>query len=141
MEIARISGDPALAATVDIVTAFVANTISDGVDIPALISDVYAAITSLGAPAAPPAEEHIPVVSARASVKPDVVTCMCCGYKGKTLKRHIMAQHGLTEQEYKARFGLPADHPLIAPNYAERRREIALQTGLGIKGGRPRKAK
>jgi predicted transcriptional regulator len=108
-------------------------------DMPTLINAVHQALASVGAPAVEAFRE--PAVSIRASVKPDVVTCMDCGFAGKMLKRHLMVSHGLTPVDYKARWKLSADHPLIAPNYAAKRGEIAKATRLGRKPEAPVAAK
>lgn len=123
--------------TARIVCAFVSHNLMQDRELPGLIKSVHAALTDLTAPkpaiVADPRPE--PAVSARASVKPDHVTCMECGFKGKMLKRHLKTHHGLTPEEYRARWNLAADHPLVAPNYAEVRRSLAIMTGLGRKAG------
>ncbi len=120
--------------TGEIVTAYVGhNAISVG-EIPNLIGSVHAALTGLSSarPALPePAPE--PAVSVRASVKPDHLLCLCCGYKAKMLKRHLMTAHGLTPEDYRAAWGLPDSYPMVAANYAARRRDLALKIGLGRK--------
>ncbi|MEY2926485.1 MAG: hypothetical protein RL367_962, partial [Pseudomonadota bacterium] len=80
----------------------------------------------------PPAE---PAVSVRSSVKPDYIVCLECGKKSKMLKRHLMTGHGLDTDQYKSRWGLSSDYPLVAPNYAIVRRELAIKIGLGRKPG------
>jgi predicted transcriptional regulator len=108
-----------------------------------LITNVYGALASLGqeAPAAEAPPE--PAVSIRASVKPDHIVCLEDGKKLKMLKRHLATHYNLTPEQYRARWNLPADYPMVAPNYAEKRRELAKQIGLGRKPGakRPRKTK
>ena len=79
-----------------------------------------------------------PAVSIRSSVKPDYVVCLECGKKMKMLKRHLSTDPGLTTDEYRARWGLNADYPLVAPNYAKTRRELAKKIGLGRKPGQKR---
>jgi predicted transcriptional regulator len=74
-------------------------------------------------------------MSVRRSIRPDHLVCLVCGQPQKMLKRHLAVQHGLTPAEYRVRFGLKADYPMAAPNYAQQRREFALQAGLG----RPKK--
>lgn len=74
-----------------------------------------------------------PAVSVRASVKPDAVTCLECGEKMKMLKRHLGTEHGLTPTEYRSRWSLPADYPMVAPDYAAKRKELAVRIGLGRK--------
>lgn len=119
--------------TVDIVTAFVSNNAVAVHDLPRLIRTVHEAVTDLTKPAKAPEPELVPAVPIRASVKPDHVTCLECGYKGKMLKRHIGTAHGLTDTAYRERWSLAADHALVAPNYAARRRDLALSFGLGRK--------
>lgn len=123
--------------TADIVTAYVANNNTDGTALPALISSVYAALASLGAPVVAEIRPE-PAVSVRSSVKNDHIVCLECGTKMKMLKRHLMTDHGLSPNEYKTRFGLAGDYPLVAPEYAEMRRELAKKVGLGRKPGQRR---
>jgi predicted transcriptional regulator len=124
-----------IALTADIVAAHVSNNSLGIHDVPTLIQTVHKALVSAGAPAPAVEAAREPVVSARASVKADVVTCMDCGFKGKMLKRHLMTDHGLTPAEYRARWKLSADHPLVAPDYAAKRAELAKAIGLGRKAG------
>ena len=90
------------------------------------------AIAQLGQPVAPE-EVLVPAVSVRRSVHPDYVVCLDCGYRAKTLRRHISTQHGLNTDEYLKRWGLRSDHPLTAPAYSERRSTLAKARGLGRK--------
>jgi predicted transcriptional regulator len=101
-----------------------ANQISD------LITTVHRAMSHLGQPPEPE-EVRIPAVSVRRSVGHDFVVCLDCGYRGKTLRRHITTRHELTREEYLKRWGLPSDHPLTAPAYSERRSTLAKSLGLG----------
>lgn len=121
--------------TSDIVSAHLSNNNVAVNDVPVLIQSVYQALATVGEPAPVVEEKREPAVSARASVKPDAVTCMECGFKGKMLKRHLSTDHGLTPQEYRARWNLSADHALVAPDYAARRAELAKSIGLGRKMG------
>jgi predicted transcriptional regulator len=116
--------------TVDIVAAHASNNRVSAEGLPALISRIYGALEGLGAEC-PVEEKREPAVSIRASVKPDHIVCLEDGKKMKMLKRHLMSHHGLTPAEYRDRWGLPAGYPMVAHNYGERRREIAMQTGLG----------
>ena len=124
----------------DIVAAHVSNNTVTVEDLPALITNVYGALAGLGqaAPAPEPAPE--PAVSIRASIKPDYIVCLEDGKKLKMLKRHLMTHYGLTPDQYRQRWNLPADYPMVAPNYAEKRRELAKKIGPGRKPG-PRKAR
>ena len=123
--------------TSDIVAAHVSNNSVSVDEVPALITNVYGALASLGS--APIVEEKLePAVSVRSSVKSDHIVCLEDGKKMKMLKRHLMTDHGLTPAEYRARWGLPADYPMVAPDYAEKRRVLAKQIGLGRKPGQKR---
>lgn len=130
--------------TSDIVAAHVSNN-SVGVDeVSALIGNVYGALAGLGhASPEPEAPALKPAVSVRASVKPDKIVCLDCGAELQMLKRHLMTHHNMTPEEYKARWNLASDYPLVAPNYADKRRDLAKKIGLGRKPGvkRGRKAK
>jgi len=123
--------------TSDIVAAHVSNNSVSVDEVPALIQNVYGALAGLGS--APVAEERPePAVSVRASVKSDHIVCLEDGKKMKMLKRHLMTDHGLTPAEYRTRWGLPADYPMVAPDYAEKRRVLAKEIGLGRKPGQKR---
>ena len=123
--------------TSDIVAAHVSNNSVAVEDVTALIQNVYGALAGLGTTPAP--EEKLqPAVSVRASIKPDHIICLEDGKKMKMLKRHLMTDHGLTPAEYRVRWGLPADYPMVAPEYAEKRRVLAKEIGLGRKPGQRR---
>jgi len=121
--------------TADIIAAHVSNNSVSLEDLPALITNVYGALSGLGqdAPVAEVMPE--PAVSIRASVKPDHIVCLEDGKKLKMLKRHLSTHYNLTPEQYRARWNLPADYPMVAPNYAEKRRELAKKIGLGRKPG------
>jgi predicted transcriptional regulator len=121
--------------TAAIVTAFVAHNPILPSDVPALIASTFAAVSALGQPVDPIVPAPEPAVSVKASVKPDHLVCLCCGTKGKMLKRHLMTAHGLTPEAYRAKWGLDANYPMVAANYADKRRELALSIGLGRKPG------
>jgi len=95
-----------------------------------LITTVHQAIGQLGQPSESE-EVRVPAVSVRRSVHHDYVICLDCGYRGKTLRRHISTRHGLSPNEYLQRWGLRSDHPLTAPAYSERRSTLAKALGLG----------
>src|SRR6266853_5241095 len=97
-----------------------------------LITTVHHALGQLGQPVQVE-EVLVPAVSVRRSVQQDYVVCLDCGYRGKTLRRHISRQHGLSRDEYRERWGLRKDHPLTAPAYTERRSMLAKELGLGRK--------
>ncbi len=128
--------------TADIVSAHAANHNVAANDLPGLIANVYAALAGLGTAAARPEEKLVPAVPVRLSVKPDYIVCLESGRKLKMLKRHLMTRYGMTPDEYRGKWGLPADYPMVAPNYAKVRSELAKSIGLGSqgRGGRPKKA-
>jgi predicted transcriptional regulator len=127
--------------TADITAAFVSNNVVGISDLPGLITSVHAALSGLGATDAPQPEAITPAVSIRASVKPDSLTCLECGEKFKTLRRHLASAHDLDEADYRQRFELPNSYPMVAPSYSEKRSAMAKQIGLGAKGrGGGRKA-
>ncbi|MDE8652597.1 MucR family transcriptional regulator [Novosphingobium album (ex Liu et al. 2023)] len=119
--------------TSDIVAAHVANNSVAVEDLPALITNVYGALAGLGSAVVVEQEKPEPAVSIRASVKPDYIVCLEDGKKLKMLKRHLMTHYNMTPEEYRQRWNLPADYPMVAPNYAEKRRELAKKIGLGRK--------
>jgi predicted transcriptional regulator len=124
--------------TSDIVAAHVSNNSVSVDDLPSLITNVYGALSGLGQ-AAPAVEEKLePAVSVRSSVKPDYIVCLEDGKKLKMLKRHLMTHYSLTPEQYRQRWNLPADYPMVAPNYAAKRRELAKKIGLGRKPGAKR---
>jgi predicted transcriptional regulator len=127
--------------TSDIVAAHVSSNSVAVSDMPTLIQSVYQALANVGEPTPVLEEKLEPAVSIRASVKPDAVTCMDCGLKAKMLRRHLMTEHGLTPQQYRARWNLSADHPIVAPAYAAQRAELAKSIGLGVKKDKKAPAK
>jgi predicted transcriptional regulator len=122
--------------TADVAAAHVANNRVATGEVGDLIVRVYGALSGLGAEAAPPAadEAKTPAVPVRSSVKPDCLICLECGRKQKTLKRHLAAAHGLSPDRYRSDYGLSDSYPMVAPEYASRRREMAVKIGLGQKG-------
>ncbi len=124
--------------TSDIVAAHVSNNSVAVAELSALINNVYGALAGLGAVA--PVEEKAlePAVSIRSSIKPDYIVCLEDGKKLKMLKRHLMTHYNLTPDQYRARWNLPADYPMVAPSYAEKRRDLAMKIGLGRKPGQKR---
>lgn len=132
------SNETLITLTSDIVSAHLTNnTVSVG-DVPQLIQNVFAALNGLGqAPAKVDAKPE-PAVSVRASVKPDYIVCLEDGKKLKLLKRHLMTNYNMTPDEYRQRWNLPVDYPMVAPNYAAKRRELAVSIGLGRKPGQKR---
>jgi predicted transcriptional regulator len=131
--------------TSDIVAAHVSNNNVTVEDVPTLISSIYGALAGLGKAAVVVEKLPEPAVSIRSSIKPDYIVCLEDGKKLKMLKRHLMTHYNLTPDQYRARWSLSSDYPMVAPNYAEKRRELAKKIGLGrkpgVKRGRPAKAK
>jgi predicted transcriptional regulator len=123
--------------TSDIVAAHVSNNDVNVADVPDLIRNIYSALAGLGAVEAVE-EKPEPAVSIRSSVKNDHLVCLEDGKKMKMLKRHLMTDHGMTPAEYRARWGLGSDYPMVAPDYAEKRRTLAKEIGLGRKPGQRR---
>lgn len=127
--------------TSDIVAAHVSNNDVAVDDVPVLITNVFGALAGLGVAAEAPEERPEPAVSVRASVKPDYIVCLEDGKKLKMLKRYLRTNFDMTPEEYRARWNLPSDYPMVAPNYAEKRRDLAKKIGLGRKpgSGRPKR--
>ena len=96
-----------------------------------LISTVHHALVSLGKTATEPEGERTPAVPIRRSVHRDYVVCLECGWRGLMVRRHLATGHGLTVEQYRARWNLPREHPMVAPGYSERRSDLAKQIGLG----------
>ena len=125
--------------TADIVAAHVSNNSVAISDLSLLINNVHAALSGLGSE--PVVEEKlVPAVSIRTSVKPDFIVCLEDGKKLKMLKRHLMTHYQMTPEDYRAKWDLAADYPMVAPNYAQQRKELALKIGLGRKPGQGKKA-
>ena len=122
-----------LKMTADVVSAYFSNNSVGKDDVAQVIGSIYDTLASVGEKAPAVEEPLVPAVSVRASVKPDSITCLECGFKGKILKRHLSTEHNLTTEAYRARWGLGPDYPMVAPVYAQRRRELAVQNGLGRK--------
>lgn len=122
--------------TADIVSAHVSNNNVPISDLPLLIANVHAALAGLGAaPAEQAAAAQEPAVAIKRSVKPDYIVCLEDGKKLKMLKRHLMTHYQLTPDAYRAKWNLPADYPMVSPDYAEKRRALAKKIGLGRKPG------
>jgi predicted transcriptional regulator len=121
--------------TADIVAAHVSNNSVSVGDLPRLIENVFGALNALGTESAPVEEPAAPAVPIRSSIKPDYIVCLEDGKKLKMLKRHLMTHYQMTPDQYRAKWKLPADYPMVAPNYAEKRRSLAMSIGLGRKPG------
>ncbi|MGQ4272443.1 MucR family transcriptional regulator [Terrihabitans sp. B22-R8] len=116
----------------DIVSAYVSNNSVTTSDLPQLIGDVHAALLRLtNGVTELPSEAPKPAVPVRKSITPDYIICLEDGKKFKSLKRHLRTQYDLTPEEYREKWGLPADYPMVAPNYAEARSALAKKMGLG----------
>ena len=120
--------------TADIVAAHVSKNSVAISDIPLVIRSVHEALAGLSANAEPQPEPQQPAVSVRSSVKPDYIVCLEDGKKLTMMRRYLMSKFGMMPDEYRAKWNLPKDYPMVAPNYSERRRELAKEIGLGRKG-------
>ena len=127
-----------IALTADIVSAHVSNNSVAVSDLPLLIQNVHNALASLGDDLVEPEVKQEPAVSVRASIKPDYIVCLEDGKKLKMLKRHLMTHYQMTPEQYRAKWNLPADYPMVAPNYAKQRSRLAKEIGLGTRS-RPRR--
>ncbi|WP_430445293.1 MucR family transcriptional regulator [Sphingorhabdus contaminans] len=127
--------------TADIVAAHVSNNSVAVSDVPILIGNVHAALTGLTNEVEAPAATLEPAVPVRNSIKRDYIICLEDGKKLKMLKRHLMTHYGMTPDDYRAKWGLAADYPMVAPAYAEQRRVLAKAIGLGRAPGSGRKKK
>jgi predicted transcriptional regulator len=119
--------------TADIVAAHVSNNSVAISDIPLIIRSVHDALAGLGNAVEPEVKQE-PAVSIRASVKPDYLVCLEDGKKLTMMRRYLMTNFEMTPDEYRAKWSLPKDYPMVAPNYSERRRVLAKEIGLGTKG-------
>ena len=120
--------------TAEIVSAYVSNNNVRREDLPALIGDVHAALVRVPSGGQEPAPEpQDPAVPVRRSVTPDTIVCLEDGKKFKSLKRHLRTDHNMTPDEYRAKWGLKPDYPMVAPNYAQARSDLARSMGLGRK--------
>lgn len=119
--------------TTMIVSAFVAHNNVPAGDLPALIASTHAALGGLGSEPEAPTAALVPAVSVRKSITPNAIICLEDGKSFKTLKRHLSTKYGLTPEQYRAKWGLPSDYPMVAPGYAEARSALAKTMGLGRK--------
>ena len=127
------SNETLITLTADIVSAHVSNNSVAVNDLPTLIQNVHNALSGLGGRVEEPEVKQEPAVSVRSSIKPDYIVCLEDGKKLKMLKRHLMTHYRMTPDEYRQKWGLNADYPMVAPNYAEQRRTLAKKIGLGTK--------
>jgi predicted transcriptional regulator len=118
--------------TAEIVSAYVSNnTVASG-DIPALINQVHSALLRVSSGQGEGASEPLkPAVPVKRSINPDFIVCLEDGKKFKSLKRHLRTQYGMTPEQYREKWSLPPDYPMVAPNYAAARSQLAKQMGLG----------
>jgi predicted transcriptional regulator len=117
--------------TTDIVSAYVRNNPVPAAQLPDLIASVDAAMRKLQGPVAKPLQELVPTVNPKKSIFPDHIICLEDGRRFKSLKRHLRTDFGLSPEEYRSRWGLPADYPMVAPNYSQKRSALAKASGLG----------
>ena len=122
-----------LSLTADIVSSHVANNTVAVSDLPHVIQNVFGTLSRLGVEGKAVEPKQEPAVSIRASVKPDYIICLEDGKKLKMLKRHLMTHYNMTPEAYRTKWGLAADYPMVAPNYAAQRRTLAKKIGLGTK--------
>ena len=118
--------------TADIVSAYVSNNSVPAAELPALINEVYVALTRVGAVTVEAAiEPPKPAISVKKSINPDFIICLEDGKKFKSLKRHLRTQYNMSPEQYREKWGLPTDYPMVAPNYAAARSRLAKEMGLG----------
>jgi len=126
------AGGPFIKLTAEIVSAYVGNNTVPAADIPALISQVHAALARVsGAPGEASREPLKPAVSVKKSITPEYLVCLEDGKKFKSLKRHLRTQYNMTPEQYREKWALGSDYPMVAPNYAAARSQLAKQMGLG----------
>jgi predicted transcriptional regulator len=125
-------GNSFIGLTANIVSAYVSNNTVAQADIPALINQVHAALQRVSSGQGEASSEaHKPAVAIKKSITPDHLVCLEDGKKFKSLKRHLRSQYNMTPEQYREKWGLPADYPMVAPNYAAARSQLAKQMGLG----------
>lgn len=123
-----------LALTTDIVSSYVSKNSLGTHEIPALIEQVFKTLSNVNTDNHILSERPQPAVPIKKSVQPDHIVCLEDGKKLKMLKRHLKTAYNMTPEEYRERWGLPADYPMVAPNYAEQRSQLAKDIGLGTRG-------
>lgn len=122
---------------VDIIAAFVGHNSVPAAELPSLITSVHKALTGIAGEGSKPPEPQQPAVSVKKSVSADYLVCLEDGRKFKSLKRHLQSKYNLSPDDYRAKWGLPKDYPMVAPAYAEARSNLAKQIGLGQGGRKP----
>ncbi len=129
----QINREEILALTTDIVASYVSNNTVTIDEIPTVIDQVYKSLLNVGNDVALSAERPQPAVPIKRSITADYLICLEDGKKLKMLKRHLKTAYNMTPDDYRERWGLPADYPMVAPSYAERRSKLAKEIGLGTK--------
>lgn len=129
----ELQDDKMLQMTASIVTAYVSNNQIPSDELPQIITTVHSSLTNLAIPDAQLADTPSPAVPVEDSITPDHIICLEDGRQLKMLKRYLRSRYNLTPDEYRARWSLPADYPMVAPNYAKRRSQFAKDIGLGRK--------
>ena len=130
----KLNHSDLLTLTTEIVAAHVSNNPVDKADMSGLIEQVYKTLSGLEGGAVIPADRPQPAVSVKKSVTPEYIVCLEDGKKLKMLKRHLKTAYNMTPEEYRERWNLPADYPMVAPKYAEQRSKLAKDIGLGVRG-------
>ncbi len=141
-DIDAIDREEVVRLTADVIAAYVSNNEMPAADLPELIRSVHGALGGLGsAEAAAPAEKQKPAVPVKRSVTPDYIICLEDGKRLKMLKRYLRSHYDMSPEEYRAKWNLPPDYPMVAPNYSKQRSQFAKDIGLGTggRGGRKRK--
>jgi predicted transcriptional regulator len=133
------SEDLILKQVTEIVTAYLSKNVLPPDEVPGLIRSVHATLGGIAGAETPPRERSEPAVPVKKSVKADYIVCLEDGKKLKMLKRYLRARYNLSPDEYRAKWGLPADYPMTAPNYAAKRSEFAKKFGLGKPGKKHKK--
>lgn len=129
-----VNREELLAFTTEIVSAYVANNTLPQAEIPGVIEQVFKTLSNVNGDMNAAIDRPQPAVPIKKSVTPDHIVCLEDGKKLKMLKRHLKTAYDMSPEEYRERWGLPADYPMVAPNYAEQRSKLAKDIGLGTKG-------
>ena len=127
-----------LTLTTEIVAAHVSNNTVAVNDLPQLINQIYSSLANIGTAPAAPAARPQPAISVKKSVQPDYIVCLEDGKKLRMLKRHLMSTYSMTPDQYRTKWALPKDYPMVAPNYARQRSRLAKEIGLGTRARRGR---
>ncbi len=130
----QTSREELLAFTTEIVSSYLENNTMPAAEIPAVIEQVFKTLANVNTDVNMTMDRPQPAVPIKKSVTPDYIVCLEDGKKLKMLKRHLKTAYGMSPEEYRERWGLPADYPMVAPNYAEQRSQLAKDIGLGTRG-------